>query len=437
MKASFDTMQYKICCKIITLTGFITISQLVWAADPVDRIVAVVEEDVVLNSELTERIRIVKNQLQEQGTPLPPDTVLEKQILDRLVLTKLQIQMAENTGIRVDDETLNQTISKIAAENQLTLGQFREVLEQDGYQYDDFREDIRNEILLSRLRQRQVENRVFVSDREIDDFLINMEHQGGLEKEYLISHVLISMPESPTTDDLEQTRTLAEKVQKELQEGGDIAAIAATYSDGEQGLEGGDLGWRKYSQVPSLFTDFIATMEKGDISELIRSPNGFHIIKLMDVRDGEALSVTQTHARHILIKPSEILTEAQATERLLALKQRIESGDDFSELARGNSEDLVSAADGGDLGWSSPGDLTPEFEAEMNALAPNQISNPFQTQFGWHILQVLDRREYDSTDDIRRARAREVLRQRKLDEAQETWLQQLRDEAYVEYRLEQ
>ena len=344
--------------------------------------------------------------------------------------------MAENPGIRVDDETLNQTISKIAAENQLTLSQFREILEKDGYTYDDFREDIRNEILLSRLRQRQVENRVFVSDREIDDFLINMQHQGGLEKEYLISHVLISLPDSPTSEVLEQTQQLALKLQKELQEGGDITAIAATYSDGEQGLEGGDLGWRKYSQVPSLFTDFIATMVKGDISELIRSPSGFHIIKLMDMRDGENLVVSQTHARHILIKPSEIATEAQVIDRLKALKVRLENGDDFSELARGNSEDLVSAAEGGDLGWSNPGDLVPEFENEMKALALNQISEPFQTQYGWHILQVLERRDYDSTDDIRRARAREVLRQRKLDEAQETWLRQLRDEAYVEYRLE-
>jgi peptidyl-prolyl cis-trans isomerase SurA len=437
MKASFNTMQYKICCKIITLAWFASVSLSTWAADPVDRIVAVVEEDVVLASELMERVRTVKTQMQEQGTPLPPDSVLDKQVLDRLISTKLQIQMAQNTGIRVDDETLNQTISKIAAENQLTLSQFREILEKDGYQYADFREDIRNEILLSRLRQRQVENRVFVSDREIDDFLVNMQHQGGLEKEYRISHVLISMPESPTTDDLEQTRMLAEKVQQELQEGADISAIAATYSDGEQGLEGGDLGWRKYSQVPSLFTDFIATMEKGEISELIRSPNGFHIIKLMDVRDGEALVVTQTHARHILIKPSQILTEAQVQERLRALKQRIESGDDFSELARGNSEDLVSAADGGDLGWTNPGDMVPEFETEMTALAPNQISEPFQTQYGWHILQVLERREFDSTDEIRRTRAREVIRQRKLDEAQDTWLRQLRDEAYVEYRLDQ
>jgi peptidyl-prolyl cis-trans isomerase SurA len=437
MKASFNNMQYKICCAIMTLAWFVSISAPTRAADPVDRIVAVVEKDVVLYSELAERVKTVKGQLQEQGTPLPPESVLEKQVLDRLVLTKLQIQMAENTGIRVDDETLNQTISKIAAENQLTLSQFREILEKDGYTYDDFREDIRNEILLSRLRQRQVENRVFVSDREIDDFLINMQHQGGLEKEYLISHVLISLPDSPTSEVLEQTQQLALKVQKELQEGGDITAIAATYSDGEQGLEGGDLGWRKYSQVPSLFTDFIATMVKGDISELIRSPNGFHIIKLMDVRDGENLVVSQTHARHILVKPSEIATEAQVIDRLKALKVRLENGDDFSELARGNSEDLVSAAEGGDLGWSNPGDLVPEFENEMKALALNQISEPFQTQYGWHILQVLERRDYDSTDDIRRARAREVLRQRKLDEAQETWLRQLRDEAYVEYRLEQ
>lgn len=433
---SFNAMQYKNCCKIIALVLLSAASFKSLAIDPVDKIVALVEEDVVLKSELDAKVRTIRNQLQEQGTPLPPESVLEKQVLDRLILTKLQIQMANSTGIRVDDETLNQTISKIAAENQLTLTQFREILEKDGYQYDDFREDIRNEILISRLRQRQVDNRVFVSDREIDDFLMNMQHQGGLEKEYRISHIMLSLPDNPTADDLEQTRQLAEKVQKELQEGADIAALAATYSDGDQGLDGGDLGWRKYSQVPSLFTDFIATMQKGDISELIRSPSGYHIIKLVDIRDGEQLVVTQTHARHILLKTSAILTEDQAVERLRALKQRIQNGDDFAELARGNSEDLVSAADGGDLGWTNPGDLVPEFENEMNALAPNQISDPFQTQYGWHILQVLERRQYDSTDDIRRTRAREVLRQRKQDEAQETWLRQLRDEAYVEYRLD-
>ena len=412
------------------------LSPYAYAADPVDRIVAVVEEDVVLKSELDTRIRTVTNQLIEQGTPLPPETVLEKQVLDRLVLTKLQIQMAENTGIRVDDETLNRTISSIATENELTLDQFREILEADGYRYENFREDIRNEILLSRLRQRQVDNRVYVSEREIDDFLINLQHQGGMEKEYLISHVLISLPENPTQLDLEQSRSLADKVQTELEQGADIAGIAATYSDGEQALEGGDLGWRKYSQVPTLFVDFIATMEQGDISELIRSPSGYHIIKLMDIRDAEELVVTQTLARHILIKPSEILTEAEVINRLESLRHRLESGDDFSELARGNSEDVVSAADGGDLGWVSPGDLVPEFESQMTDLSLNQISDPFQTQFGWHIVQVLDRRQHDSTDDIRRARAREFIRQKKMDAARETWLQELRDDAYVEYRLE-
>ena len=429
-------MRYKLYKQVIVLLAIITNTPFAFSVEHLDGIVAVVEADVVLKSELDTRVRTVTNQLLEQGTPLPPESVLQKQVLDRLVLTKLQIQMAENTGIRVDDETLNRTISSIASENELTLDQFREILEADGYRYENFREDIRNEILLSRLRQRQVDNRVYVSDREVDDFLINLQHQGGMEKEYNISHILISLPDSPTQQDLEQSRQLANKVQTELSEGGDIAALAATYSDGENALDGGNLGWRKYSQVPTLFVDFIATMETDDISELIRSPSGYHIIKLMDVRDAEELVVTQTLARHILIKPSEINSEEDVKNRLLALKQRVENGDDFSELARGNSEDIVSAADGGDLGWVSPGDVVPEFEGEMTKLSQNQISDPFQTQFGFHIVQVVDRREHDSTDDIRRARAREVIRERKMGEALESWLQQLRDDAYVEYRLD-
>lgn len=426
----------KICFKIIGLLLIINSAVYAQTNSAEDRIVAVVRDDVIMNSELSARLRTVRNQLVEQGTPLPPDTVLEKQVLDRLILTKLQLMMADETGIRVDDETLNRTISNIATENQLTLTQFREILESDGYSYDNFREDIRNEILLSRLQQRQVDNRVMVTDREIDDFLMNMQHQGGLEKEYRISHILFSLPDSPNAEDLQQTQALAEKVMEELRQGGDIAAIASTYSDGEQALEGGDLGWRKYSQVPTLFADFIADMNKGDISELIRSPSGYHIIKLMDVRDGEPVVITQTLARHILIKPSEVLSEAQVKERLAGLKRRIQGGDDFAELARGNSEDVVSAAGGGDLGWTSPGDMVPEFESMMDTLQPNEISDPFQTQFGWHIVQVLERRQHDGTDDVRRARAREVIRQRKLDQARETWLQQLRDDSYVEYRLD-
>ena len=420
--------------RIISLLIVLFTSALIQAADEINRIVAVVEDDVIMNSELQQRVRTVRDQLLEQETPLPPTTVLEKQILDRLILTKLQIQMAEGTGIRVDDETLNRTISQIASENQLTLEQFREILETDHYRYESFREDIRNEILLSRLRQRAVDNRVIVSEREIENFLVNQQHQSGLEKEYLISHVLIALPELPSTTDLEQTRQLAEKVKTELKAGGDIAAIAATYSDGQQALEGGDLGWRKYSQVPSLFTDFIADMDKGDVSELIRSPSGYHIIKLMNERDSEEVVVTQTSSRHILIKPNEVISDDDARNRLLQLKQRIEGGDDFAELAKGNSDDTVSAADGGNLGWTSSGDLVPEFEAAMDELQPNQISEPINTQYGWHIVQVLERRQHDSTEDVKRARAREAIRTRKLDEAREAWLQQLRDDAYVEYR---
>ncbi|NNE38438.1 MAG: molecular chaperone SurA, partial [Gammaproteobacteria bacterium] len=333
--------------KIIMLSVLTLFLPQLFAAEEIDKIVAVVEDDVVLKSELDTRVQTITNQLMEQGTPLPPQSVLEKQVLDRLILTKLQLQMAAGTGIRVDDETLNRTIGGIAAENELTLDQFREILEADGYQYASFREDIRNEIMMSRLRQRQVENRVFVSEREVDDFLINLQHQGGLEQEYLISHILISLPETPTQQDLEQSRQLADKVHIELQDGADFATLAATYSDGDTGLDGGDLGWRKYSQVPTLFVDFIATMGTGDISELIRSPSGYHIIKLMDVRDAEEMVVTQTEARHILIKSSEIIGEDEAVNRLLSLKRRIENGDDFAELARGNSEDIVSAADGG------------------------------------------------------------------------------------------
>jgi peptidyl-prolyl cis-trans isomerase SurA len=257
-----------------------------------------------------------------------------------------------------------------------------------------------------------------------------------MEKEYRISHVLIPLPDSPTQEDLQKSRSLADRIHEDLLDGADISGIAASYSGGNTALEGGDLGWRKYSQVPTLFVDFIATMELGDISELIRSPSGYHVIKLMGVRDAEELVVTQTLARHILIKPSEILTVDDVGNRLLSLKRRIESGDDFNELARGNSEDVVSAADGGDLGWVSPGDLVPEFEAVMNEMSMGQISEPFETQFGWHIVQVQDRRQHDSTDDIRRARAREVIRQRKMDEAMESWLQQLRDDAFVEYRMD-
>lgn len=416
---------------------FVTLLPAARAAVELDHIVAVVNDDVVMASELNERVRTVKDQMRQQGTQLPPTSVLKKQVLDRLILNKLQLQMARDTGIRVDDETLNRTISNIAAENQVSLAEFRNILERDGYSYPQFREDIRNEIMISRLRQRAVDNRVSVTDREIENFLSTQEHQGEIESEYRLSHILIALPSSPSTKQVDETRDLAEKVLDELNSGADFGKTAATYSDGQQALQGGDLGWRKASELPTLFSGLVSHMDKGEISDLIRSPSGYHIIKVTGVRDSEKTMITQTHARHILIKPDELTTDEDAVRRLKQLKLRIEGGADFGELARGHSNDTVSAADGGDLGWVNPGDLVPQFEEVMDSLKPGEVSNPFKTQFGWHIVQVLERREHDSTEDLKRARARKAIRQRKLEEARENWLREMRENAYVEYRLDE
>lgn len=431
----FKPMHRHVLRTILSLLGCVLFVQTAHSAVELDRIIAVINDDVVMKSELDEKIRTVKNQLKEQGTTLPPSGILQKQVLDRLILTKLQIQMAENTGIRVDDESLNRTISNIAAENKLSLAQFREILESDGYSYEKFREDIRNEILTSRLRQRQVDNRITVTEREIRNFLDNQEHQGEVETEFSLAHILIATPEGSSAAEKDDAKKLADKIVADLQGGGDFVQAAATYSDGQDALDGGKLGWRKAGQVPTLFAEFVADMQKGDVSEVIRSSSGFHIIKLLDVRSTEQHVVTQTNARHILIRPDELISDDDARNRLQQLLLRIKGGDDFADLARGHSNDSVSAAEGGSLGWVSPGDLVPEFEAAMNALAPGEVSSPFKTQFGYHIVEVLERREHDSTEDVKRAKAREAIRRRKLEEAHQNWLREMRDDAYVEYRL--
>ncbi len=400
-----------------------------------DHIVAVVENDIIMQSELDTKLRTVVGQMQQQGIQLPSSSVLETQVVERMILTKIQLQRAEETGIRVDDETLNRTISNIAAENKVSLSQFRDILEEDGFSYEQFRENIRNEIIISRLRQRQVDNRISISTKEIDNALSNMEFQGKTETEYQLSHILISLPEAPTPDEEEQARLVATKVLGDLKAGQDFALMATTFSDGQRALEGGDLGWRKKNEIPTLFSTQIASMEKGDISDLIESSSGYHIVKLADVRSSEKHMITQTKARHILIRLDELTTEDDAKIRLNQLKTRLEGGDDFAEMARSHSDDTVSAADGGDLGWSSPGRLVSQFENVMNQLEINEISDPFKTQFGWHILQVLGHREYDDTENIRRTKASEAIRRRKSEEAHQNWLRHLRDEAYVEYRL--
>ena len=413
---------------------------LLWPAPgaayvPLDRIIAIVNEDVVMQSELEQRLRSVRGQLREEGARLPPGPVLERQVLDSLILGRIQLQLAARAGIRVDDETLNRAINNIAAENQVTLGEFRQILEADGYNYPQFREDIRDQITLSQLRQRQVENRISVTEREIDDFLANREFQGDAEAEIRISHILLALPAEAPAAAIEQARQGATELRRKLLAGADFAETARRVSDGGNAGNGGDLGWRKMAEVPTLFAEYIPDLGKGDISEPIRSPSGFHLIRIADIKGAEQSIVAQTRARHILIRTGELVTEAEAREKLSQLKARIEGGDDFGLLARGNSDDAASAIAGGDLGWRSPGELAPEFQRAMDALTSGQISAPFQTGFGWHIVEVLERRQYDNTESLKRGRARGAIRARKLEEATQNWARELRDEAYVEYRL--
>lgn len=421
---------------MLGMLSLLFIQAYAYAYVPLDRIIAVVNDDVIMQSELESKLRTVRGQIQQQGSQLPPPSILERQVLDNLIQNQIQLQLAARAGIKVDDETLNRTISNIAAENQVSLTQFREILEQDGYSFEQFREDIRNEITLTQLRKRQVENRIIVTEKEIDNFLANQEFQGTLQTELRLSHILLSLPQEATTAEIEQVREVAAQVREDLLSGADFAEIASTISDGGNAENGGDLGWRKTDDIPTLFADYIPDMTKGDISELIQSPSGFHIIKIVDIKSDEQNIVEQTLARHILLKPNQLTTDEQLLEKLNQLKLRIDNGDDFGLLAKGNSDDSVSAIDGGKLGWRSPGELVPEFQRVMDSLAPDEVSEPFQSSFGWHIVQVLERRSFDNTESVKRGKARAAIRSRKLNEAMQNWTRRLRDEAYVEYRLD-
>ena len=406
------------------------------AYSPLDRIVAVVNEDVIMKSELENKIYTINEKMKEQGANTPPESILKRQVLNNLIQNRIQLQLATRIGIKVNDENLNRTISNIAAESQVTLEQFREILEKDGYNYEQFREDIRNEITLTQLRKRHVANRIIVSEKEIDNFLTNDNSQSIFQTEMRLSHILFSLSETATEDEITQTEQIASKVRDKLLTGADFAKIASTVSDGGNVKAGGDLGWRRIDDIPTLFTDYIPDMKVGDISELIRSPSGFHIIKISDLKDMEENIVEQTHARHILVKINELRTDKQANEKLIQLKLRIDNGDDFDLLAKGNSDDAMSAIDNGDLGWSIPGKLVPEFQRVLDELEINETSEPFKSRFGWHIAQVLGRRNHDNTESIKRARARKVIGDRKLNEALQNWNRELLDEAYIEYRLD-
>ena len=423
---------------LLSLLALSTLAPLRAGAEPreIDRVVAIVNEHAVSRTELTAETETVKLHMAQQRIPIPPPHILEKQVLERLVVKHLQIELARLNNIIIDEDALNSAIRRIAEQNDMSLRGFRQVLENDGYDFNRFREDIRMEMLATRLRQRFVDARVSISEAEIDQFLEQQKSTEQANDEYRLGHILVAVPEEATPEQVQAAKTQAQAVLDQLRQGADFTQLATRESAGQQALSGGDLGWRKAGQLPTLFASIAPGMSVGDLSDLIRSPSGFHIIKLLDHRGGARHMVTQTHARHILIKPDELTTDGDARRKLTQLRDRIENGNDFAELARAHSADRGSAANGGDLGWTTPGQMVPTFEAAMDALAIGEVSVPFQSQFGWHIIEVLGRRDHDDTEEFRRNNARKQLLDRKITEEEDIWLQRLRDEAYVEILLD-
>ncbi len=401
----------------------------------VDRIVAVVNDEVITERELAARVDFALRQLAQQGTQPPARQVLERQLLERTINDRVQMQHARDTGPRVDDAELDRAMLKIAEQNKMTVVELRTVLAKDNVPYDKFREDIRSEITLSRLREREVAQKIVVTESEVDNFIQSQMAQSGRD-EFNVSHILVSVPEKATPEQLQQRRERAEQALSQIKGGADFRQIAAAFSDGPEALQGGLLGWRESSRLPALFLDALRPLQAGQLSELLRSSNGFHILRLNERRGGAApVMIQQTRARHILIKTNELVSETEARNRILTPKERLDNKADFAELARLRSED-TSASRGGELNWLSPGDTVPEFERAMDALKPGEISAPVRSPFGWHLIQVIERRNQDMTQEGRRLNARQTLRDRKTDEAYQEWVRQLRDRAYVEQRLE-
>lgn len=402
----------------------------------VDRIIAVVNQEVITQFELSERMQRVTRELQQRNTPLPDRDVLERQVLERMITERVQLQRAGELGLRVDDPQLDQTVARIAENNKMTVAQFQEALARDGIPYPKFREELRSEIVISRLRDREVDNRISITENEVDLYLAEQQDSNEAASEYQLSHIVIRLPEQTSPEQTERQRARAEDVVKRARAGADFAQLSAAYSDSPEAMLGGEMGWRERDRMPDLYLEAVSKMRPGEVSDVLRSPAGFHVLKLTNVRgSGAPLLIEQTRARHILLRVGELASEAEATRKLANLRERIVNGVDFGELAKLNSDD-GSAGAGGELGWLYPGDTVPEFERAMNALKVGEVSQPVKSPFGMHLIQVLERRTADMSSDRKRLDARRVLRDKKGDEAYHEWLRQLRDRAYVELRLE-
>jgi len=413
-------------------------SRLIYANDDVlkiDRIVALVEQTVITEKELNDRIKTLVNQLNKQKIEIPPTDVLQKQMLERMVLEKLQISFAQQTGLKVEDALLDKTIERIAEQNKLDLAEFKKALASEGMSFRRFREDLRNEILLSRLKEREVDSKLSITEAEVENYL-SLQSKEQQSDEYNLSHILIRTPEDASPNKLAELKRKADDAFNQIKSGKDFAQVSAALSDAPNALEGGQLGWKNITQLPSLFADAVRNLKPGQTTEILRSANGFHIIKLNDRRGGSSpLVITQSHLRHILIKVSEVTSEKEARQRMEIIRERAEHGEDFAELAKQYSEDS-SASNGGDLGWVNPNENLPELDRAMEKLAIAEISPIIKSQFGIHIIQVTERRQQDMSKEAAKLKARQEIRARKSDEAYQDWIRELRDKAFVEIRLE-
>jgi peptidyl-prolyl cis-trans isomerase SurA len=404
-------------------------------AETLDYIVAVVNDDVIVNSTLQDELHIVLKKWHEKKNRLPSQKDMEKQVLENLIMTTLQLQLAKRTGIQVEDSLLNEKIREIAEKTNQDLQNFRHEIEKEGYRYELVREKLRERMIIESLQMRQVVSRINITQREIDNFLSNQIQQGTTSEEYHLLHILIATPDAPSPEEIEAKKQQANNLLAKLKQGADFQAMALKTSNGSKATEGGDLGWFKAGEMPTLFHSIVNKMDIGEIKGSLRDSSGFHLIKLIDKRGKKSSIITQTKVRHILIKINDLSNDIDAKNRLKELKFRIEQGDDFFQLARANSEDSGTTAKGGSLDWVNPGDLVPEFEKVMNNLSKKQISEPFKSRYGWHIVQVLARRQHDNTEQASRTRAERQIRKRKINEELESWLRQLHDEAYIENRF--
>ncbi|MEQ8262148.1 peptidylprolyl isomerase [Pseudohaliea sp.] len=398
-----------------------------------DQVVAIVDDDVIMASELRERLATVTNNLEARGMDVPPEDVLISETLDRLILDSIQLQMGERFGVRIPDAQLDAAMQRVAAQNGLSLDQFRVALEQQGQSYRAMREKIRQEMVIQRVQMGNVNQLIELSEQEVKNFMATEEGQKLIQPEYRIVHALIPVSEDAPDAEASAAREQAEALARRIQGGEGFQTVISEASE-RVPMTGGDLGWRKLDDLPSLFQDVAPGLSPGELADVFRSPSGFHLVYLADARGAGGQTVAQTHARHILIKPSEILTDDEARELAAELKARIQAGEEFGALAREYSEDIGTAAEGGDLGWSNPGQMVPAFENTMASTPIGEISDPVRTEFGWHIIEVLDRREKDMTKEVQVARATEFLHQRKYDEELDAWLRKIRDEAFVDIK---